>query len=448
MFKDEHLLARYPFVLARTGCLGQPSSMKNGFVVLRFCIAALSLYAAAAYGGDDVKLDWQASDISASVGYYRPLRVELSAVKPDGIKTPPADLSAPLFGKMQLGPVEAPANYYIILDEPDGKPSRLFVDANANGDFTDDPAPEWKPRTDKTPDGLELTMYQGGAELDVSYGAEKLKAHLSMYRFDKHDPRRAALTNSLFCYRDYGRKGDISLSGKTYHALLLDDSATGDFRPPKDAAKSSVVLMLDLNNDGQFQMRGESFDVTKPFNIGGTTYEITNMTAAGVFQIVKSSQTVEETKPRPALAAGAKALPFDATTTDNDQIHFPDKYKGKVVLVDFWATWCPPCRAEVPHLAAAYEKYHDKGLEILGVSLDQANAADKLAQFTKENNMPWPEIYDGKHWSSAVAQLYFIDSIPHPFLIDGNTGVIVAEGDALRGDSLTSSIEKALAKRL
>jgi thiol-disulfide isomerase/thioredoxin len=420
--------------------------MKNGFVVLRFCVVTFSLYAVAAFGRDDVKLDWQASDISKSVGYYRPLRIELSSVKPDGVKTPPKNLSAPLYGKVQLGPAEGPTTFYLILDEPDGKPSRLFVDANADGEFADDPPAEWKPRTDKAPDGTQLTMYEGGADFEVPYGAEKLKAHLSMYRFDKHDLRRAAFTNNLFYYRDYGRKGDLSLGGQTYHALLLDDSASGDFRPVKDA-KSSTVLMLDLNNDGQFTMRGESFDVTKPFNIGGTTYEITNMSAAGVFQIVKSSQTVDETKPRPNLVAGGKALAFDATTTDNDKIHFPDKYKGKVVLVDFWATWCPPCRAEVPHLAAAYEKYHDKGFEVLGVSLDQANSADKLAQFTKENHMPWPEIYDGKYWSSAVAQLYFIESIPHPFLVDGNTGLIVAEGEALRGDSLTGTIEKALAKR-
>ncbi len=267
-----------------------------------------------------------------------------------------------------------------------------------------------------------------------------------MYRFDKHDARRAAFASVLFYYRDYGRVGDVSLGGKTYHAVLLDDVATGDFRPGKGATDGGVSLLLDLNNNGKFE-RGESFDATKPFNIGGTTYEIAGLSASGgTFQFVKSSQTVPETLPRPSLAAGFKALSFEAKTTDGDTIHFPQSYKGKLVMLDFWATWCGPCRAELPHLTAAYEKFHAKGFEVLGVSLDQADASEKLAQFTKENHMPWPEVYDGQYWKAAVAQSYYIDSIPHPFLVDGDTGLIVAEGGELRGEELSGTIEKALAK--
>ena len=172
------------------------------------------------------------------------------------------------------------------------------------------------------------------------------------------------------------------------------------------------------------------------------------MTASGgSFQVVHSSQTVPETLPRPTLADGSKAVPFEAKTTDGDTIRFPQSYKGKLVLLDFWATWCGPCRAELPHLTAAYEKFHAKGFEVLGVSLDRTNASEKLAAFTKENQMPWPEIYDGQFWKAAIAQSYYIDSIPHPFLVDGDTGTIVAGGEELRGDDLAATIEKALAKR-
>src|SRR6266700_658953 len=79
-------------------------------------------------------------------------------------------------------------------------------------------------------------------------------------------------------------------------------------------------------------------------------------------------------------------------------------------------------------VAAAYQQYHPQGLEILGISLDQANAAAKLAAFTKENNMPWPQVYDGKYWRAALAVQYGVESIPQPILVDGDTGIILAEG--------------------
>jgi thiol-disulfide isomerase/thioredoxin len=408
--------------------------------------AALLVGTAVAAGAEEVKLDWLPSGATAKAGYYRPEHLTLSSAKPDGLKAAPADLQDPLYGKLQLGPAESPATFFVVIDEPEGKPARLFVDANANGDLTDDPPVEWKGRAYKTKDGTDLTMYSGGADLPVAYGAEKLKLHVDLYRFDKHDTDRAALAGFLFYYRDFARAGDVSLGGKTYHALLLDELATGDFRPPKDDDKSSIMLFLDLNNNGKFE-HGESFNVTKPFNIGGTNYEITGLAASGAsFQIVQSSNSVEETKPRPNLAAGSRALAFEARTMDGTAVSFPQGYKGKLVMLDFWATWCGPCRAELPGLTKVYAKFHDKGFEVLGVSLDQTNATEKLAQFTKDNNMPWPEIYDGKFWQAAVAQQYFIDSIPHPFLVDGDTGMIVAEGEALRGDALSGTVEKALAK--
>ena len=408
-------------------------------IVLAFAMAACA-------SAEEVQLKWQSSEAHQKLGNYSPQRLQLTAVKPDSVKKAPGDLAAPLYGELKLGPKDAPGTTLIIRDEPEGKPARLFVDANSNGDFTDDSAATWKSRKTPGPDGKDLTSYNGDATVKIPYAGGSKDAHLFFYRFDKTDERRATLKDFLFYYRDYGLSGDIKLGDKSYAAMLVDEMSSGDFRGA-EGKSSRVRLLIDSNSDGKFDSRREGYDIKSPFNLGGTTYEVSGMTAAGSFQIVKSKETVEEVQPAPNLVKGAKAVPFTANTTDGKEVKFPDDYKGKVVLLDFWATWCGPCIKELPNVVANYEKYHEKGFEILGISLDQAKAEEKLANFTKENKMPWPQIYDGKWWQARIGQTYAIDSIPAMLLIDGDTGAILGSGVECRGERLGPALEKALAAK-
>ena len=148
-----------------------------------------------------------------------------------------------------------------------------------------------------------------------------------------------------------------------------------------------------------------------------------------------------------AYSTGQTAPAFEAKTVDSKAVKFPEDYKGKVVLLDFWAMWCGPCRAELPNVVSAYEQFHSKGFDVLGISLDQPQQGPKLLKFLKENKMNWPQVYDGKYWKAELAVKYGIHSIPRPILVDGDTGMILAEGPEARGPKLSTAVEKALSNK-
>lgn len=102
---------------------------------------------------------------------------------------------------------------------------------------------------------------------------------------------------------------------------------------------------------------------------------------------------------------------------------------------------------EVPHVVEAYQAHHAQGFEILGISLDQPNSGEKVTKVTGEKGMTWEQVYDGGYWKAAIAQKFAIDSIPAVFLVDGDTGKILATANDLRGDKLAKSVEAALAAR-
>lgn len=411
-------------------------------------LAAVALLAAGAGRADTVKLTLVPTGAMPKIGYYMPQRLELTDKPPALIKKAPDGLTAPIYGVITFGPKEHPRSFAVIVDEPDGKDARLFVDSNGDGDLTNDPPAEWKKSPYKDNTGKSYAMYMGGAMVHLGSGTLSPPVHLGIYRFDKSDPNRAALKTAAFYYRDYAYSGQMRLGSKAYKVMVADEMATGDFRGKPDAKSSGVSLLIDVNGNGRFDARGEQYDITKPFNIKGTTYQIVNISPSGAsFQVVKSKQQVAEILPPPDTSAGHKAITFYAVTTDNRAVNFPSSYKGKVVMLDFWATWCGPCRGELPYLTKAYETYHPKGFEVLGISLDQANAGPTLTSFTKENKMPWPQVYDGKFWDAKIAKLYVVQSIPQAFLVDGDTGAILAEGENLRGEKLAPAIEKALARK-
>jgi peroxiredoxin len=135
-----------------------------------------------------------------------------------------------------------------------------------------------------------------------------------------------------------------------------------------------------------------------------------------------------------------KPIDIKFTAVDGREVDLA-KLRGKVVLVDFWATWCQPCVNELPNVVKAYETYHDKGFEVVGISLDQEGDRQKLIDFTKSHGMPWPQYFDGKWWNNEISTRYAIQAIPAMFLLDQN-GIVVSTN--ARGEKLEAEIKRLL----
>lgn len=143
-----------------------------------------------------------------------------------------------------------------------------------------------------------------------------------------------------------------------------------------------------------------------------------------------------------ATGIGKKFTDFEMQTPEGKKVQLSDYVgKGKVVLVDFWASWCGPCRREMPNLVELYKQYKGKKFEIIGVSLDRDAEAWKNG--IKQLGITWPQMSDLKYWNCAGAKLYAVNSIPHTVLIDAE-GVIIARG--LHGEELQEKVAEALGK--
>lgn len=259
--------------------------------------------------------------------------------------------------------------------------------------------------------------------------------------------------NDLFIeYREYQKnlvKANQEYGVTFREARMKNDSVTMELM----RKKYDSLMTISKNNDVEFIKKHSDYAVSALlFEQLYMNKAIEEEKASELYELLsdyaKNTRAAKDVKKlldiNKATAVGSIAPEFSAPDKDGNMIALKD-VRGKVTLVDFWAGWCRPCRMENPNVLAVYRKYHEKGLEIIGVSLDgapnQPNAKEAWLKAVEEDSLPWTQVSNLKYFEDPVAKQYNIQSIPSSFILDAD-GKIVAKN--LRGAELEVKIAELL----
>jgi thiol-disulfide isomerase/thioredoxin len=219
--------------------------------------------------------------------------------------------------------------------------------------------------------------------------------------------------------------------GKAAEAIVTFRGVAEHGATPAIKRPAEFMMAQALALAGQMDAAKAKLSELAPLVESGKTPQEKEVGKASKNLLVQLSQET-------AVQAGAKPPAFTAKDLAG-VTHSLEQYKGKVVLIDFWATWCGPCRAELPLVKAVYEKYRDRGLVLLGVSLDENKGA--VEKFVQSQGMAWPQLYDGQGWKNEIARLYGVTAIPRAVLIDREGNIRHA---AIRGHEMDRAIAELL----
>ena len=268
----------------------------------------------------------------------------------------------------------------------------------------------------KGADSLVRATVKGG-EINKAYSTLQLSLKPSQNKYDAFMAEYSALPMEK-------QKDSTIRAGLDIRYQAIDAEKTAAYKSFIKSNPNSIISVVALI---QFGGSMPDYEVVSPL-YNAFSVDVKNSTVGKAY-----AQKLDILK---QTIVGAIAPDFTQNDPDGKPITM-SSFKGKYLLIDFWASWCGPCRAENPNVVKAYAKYHDKGFEILGVSLDNDKGRDNWLKAIKGDGLVWSQVSDLKYWSNEVAKKYGISSIPQNFLLDP-TGKIV--GKNLRGEALVKKL--------
>lgn len=386
---------------------------------------------------------------------YMPMALAYMDAKPTKIKKEPTYTGTVKYAEIHAGNGPKSTTVVAIDQAPDGD-WKVYVDKNQNGDLTDDgdavilKKVDQKGRTLYGVGHLVVRASWGSAKHETSHG----DYGLGIYAFATGNTP----TKNALIYREGARTGQIKIAGKKHAVLLAENDADAvysktvetdaDGKPVGKITSRPVWLIIDLKDTGKFSM-ADSVDTRAPFKLGETVYEA-KVSDDGYKLTLKTTTKVAAelvAKPKPLLASGTAVPDFKAVAWGGASVQ-PANYKGKVLIVDFWATWCGPCQASMPHLEKVYQAVKGKNVDVVAICVWDEKAAYEKWVPANQSKYSFPLAFDpagNDTPNSIAAKLFHVNGIPTTYII-GSDGKIIDSvvGYDSKGDHrLEDALKKA-----